>query len=76
MDETTVKRLAKEGWTRQFTASEPRLSEAVQLYESLGFEVRLESVESAELPSAECADCYLTQLDRYRTIYTRLPELQ
>ena len=30
------------GWTRRFIACEPRLSESVELYESLGFEVLLE----------------------------------
>lgn len=30
------------GWTKQFTTDEPRLSEAVELYKSLGYEVRLE----------------------------------
>jgi hypothetical protein len=73
MDETIAKRLAKEGWTRQFTTSEPRLSEAVQMYQALGFAVRLESVELSDLPSAECGDCYLIKSERYRTIYTRLP---
>jgi hypothetical protein len=34
--------LEKEGWTRQFTVDEPRLSEAVEMYKSLGFEVHLE----------------------------------
>jgi hypothetical protein len=36
--------LDKEGWTRQFMADEPRLSEAVELYKSLGFEVHFEPV--------------------------------
>jgi hypothetical protein len=72
MNETTVKRLAKEGWTRQFTASEPRLSEAARLYRQLGFEVRLEPVEPTELPSSECSNCYLVRSERHRTIYTRL----
>ena len=36
--------LEKEGWSRQFTSDEPRLSEAVELYKSLGFEVHLEPI--------------------------------
>lgn len=71
MSETTAERLAKEGWTRQFTASEPRLSEAVQIYEALGYEVRREPVDPKELPSAACRECYLAQSGQYRTIYTR-----
>ena len=64
------KELEREGWVRQFTADEPRLSEAVELYESLGFEVHLEPVtpdESAE----ECQICFEKEGDRYKTIYTR-----
>ena len=35
-------KLERQGWMRQFVADEPRLSEAVELYKSLGYEVRLE----------------------------------
>jgi hypothetical protein len=34
--------LEEDGWTRQFTADEPRLSEAVEMYKLLGFGVHLE----------------------------------
>ena len=71
MSETISAQLTKQGWARRFTASEPRLSEAVRLYESLGFEVRLEPVESAELPNDGCRECFLVQSQRYWTIYTR-----
>ncbi len=67
---TRQEELEKEGWVRQFTADEPRLSEAVELYESLGLEVHLEPVtldESAE----ECQICFEEDVDRYKTIYTR-----
>ena len=36
------KELEAEGWTRQFVAGEPRLSEASEMYRELGFEVLLE----------------------------------
>ena len=41
-------------------ASEPRLSEVVEMYESLGFEVRLEPVdpESPECSEEECTLCF------------------
>jgi len=74
MGETIAEQLATEGWTRQFAASEPRLQEAVQLYEALGFEVRLEPVELSEPTSSECGNCYRWRSERYRTIYTRRPE--
>jgi hypothetical protein len=65
--------LDKEGWSRQFTADEPRLSEAVELYKSLGFEVRLELVVPDE-NSEECAACLEVMCSRYKTIYTRPAE--
>jgi hypothetical protein len=58
------------GWERRTTTDEPRLSELVELYEELGFEVLLRSILSAEL-GGECQECYLAEPERYRTIYTR-----
>jgi hypothetical protein len=62
--------LETEGWTRQFTMDEPRLSEAVEMYQLLGFEVHLEPVAPDE-NSEECAACLQVLCDRYKTIYTR-----
>ena len=46
--------LEKEGWARQFVANEPRLSEAVELYKEVGFDVHLEPLPKE--PSCEsCA---------------------
>ncbi len=59
------------GWERRTTTDEPRLSELVELYEELGFEVLLRPISSAEL-GGECQECYLAEPERYRTIYTRL----
>lgn len=44
---------AHDGWTRRFTAIGARLSEAVELYRRLGFEIRL---EPAAPGSEEVAD--------------------
>ena len=41
-DKSKEEQLKREGWMRQFTTDEPRLSEAVELYRSLGYEVHLE----------------------------------
>ncbi len=46
-----------------------RTQEAVELYASLGFEVRAEPVTSADL-SEECGECVLATAT-YLTIYTR-----
>jgi hypothetical protein len=60
--------LSKEGWEKRFTIDEPRLSEMVEQYKELGFEVLLEPVD----PSfEECMTCITASLDRYKTIYTR-----
>jgi hypothetical protein len=67
---TRQEELEKEGWKRQFTADEPRLSEAVEEYQALGFEVLLETLNPREL-SGECTSCLTASCDRYKTIYTR-----
>ena len=62
--------LKKEGWQKQFTSEEPRLSEAKELYESLGLEVHLEPATPEEI-GPECSICFEDMPDRYKTIYTR-----
>ena len=69
--EIMEERLIKEGWIKRCSAIEPRLSELVTLYTELGFEVRCESVDLAQLPSEGCRECFLVQYERYKTIYTR-----
>ncbi len=66
----------EKGWTRQFEAAEPRLSEAVGLYEEMGLEVRLEPLDvcAEEAPGHDCDSCracFLGIEDRYRVIFTR-----
>lgn len=61
--------LEKQGWIKQFTASEPRLSEMVELYQSLGFEVRLESADTNN--QNECQVCLAAEPEKYKTIWTR-----
>jgi len=62
--------LAAQGWTRQFVANEPRLSEAVELYESLGMEVLLEPLP-ADAEEGECRSCLDVAPEQFRIIYTR-----
>jgi hypothetical protein len=66
--------LVRDGWTRRFTAIGPRLSEAVEVYRELGFEIRLEpaepgSEEVADSETTSCEQCFVMSLAR--TIYTR-----
>ena len=73
------KDLEIEGWTRQFVASEPRLSEAVDMYQELGFEVLLEPLPKepecgtcgGTEEQGECRACFEGFEDRYKIIYTR-----
>lgn len=62
-------------WTRQSVACEPRLSEAVELYRSLGLEVKLVPVGAQEA-GASCTACFSADGDpgRYQVIYTRPKE--
>jgi len=71
-----VDELIKEGWTRRFVANEPRLSEAAELYRSMGHEVHLEPLppvdcDSADEESEECRACFRGFEDQYKIIYTR-----
>ena len=59
-----------EGWTERNTIDEPRLSELVELYEELGFEVMLRPVSADEMTEA-CSVCVMADPERYKTIYTR-----
>ena len=61
--------LTRKGWVKKFTAGEPRLSESVELFKSLDFEVNLKPVGSTET-NGECGECYPPN-DKYMTIYTR-----
>ncbi len=60
--------LEKEGWQRKTTTDEPRLSEFVALYESLGFEVLLQPIEAGD---TGCTSCLDADRARFKTIYTR-----
>lgn len=64
-----------EEWKRRMVASEPRLTEIVEMYESLGYEVRLEPVDPDDpgWDEDECTVCLEgpTEAERTRVVYTR-----
>lgn len=62
--------LAAQGWQRRHTTDAARAAEAVELYESLGFEVRTERVDPAQLDS-RCAPCADSAGAWLVVIYTR-----
>lgn len=63
--------LLREGWSRRFITAEPRLSEAVELYQSLGYEVHLEALIPNEGCVEECTACFGPGGIRHHTIYIR-----
>jgi len=68
-----IKKLSALGWVRKTITDEPRLTELVELYESIGFEVHLEplSSELLKLMGEECKACYIGNWERYKVIFTR-----
>ncbi len=67
-DMSREEELKKEGWEKRFTMDEPRLSEMVEQYKEIGFEVLIEPVDTS---SEECTSCMTVFSERYKTIYTR-----
>ena len=76
---TRTEILEAEGWTRQFVAGEPRLSEGVDMYRELGLEVHLEPIpKNSECENCggtedkgECRVCFEGFEDLYKIIFTR-----
>lgn len=61
--------LIAEGWERRFIADAKRAQDAVEMYEELGHEVRIEPITLEELKE-ECHGCLLI-LKQLKAIYTR-----
>ncbi len=64
--------LEKEGWENRGEFCEPRLSEVVELYEEMDFEVRLVPLDPKNLPG--CGVCFKKNIDSYRAVYVRRKE--
>lgn len=73
----------RQGWEKRFVACEPRLSEMVEMYREIGFEVLLEPLPAKEELEAEkdrsceekaCTACFDVDPERYRMIFTRRRE--
>ncbi len=61
--------LVREGWERQNTLDEPRLSEVAEMYRETGFEVRIEPFDPGR--ESGCTECMQASAEKYKTIYTR-----
>ncbi len=56
-------------WERGFTVEENRVAEYVELYESIGYEVRVEPAAPDE--QEECQTCFKADFDNLRTIFIK-----
>jgi len=56
-------------WERGFTVEENRVAEYVELYESIGYEVRVEPATPDEMEG--CQVCFKVDFDNLRTIYIK-----
>ena len=78
-EEDIARTLESQGWHRQFVATEPRLSEAVEIYKELGFQVHLEPLPAQKKTSngqpqgteIKCHACFDGSEDQYRIIFTK-----
>ncbi len=61
------------GWKRRFLADADRAREARELYESMGLEVRLETLVPEGL-GPKCGDCSAAVCAAYVLVYTRRSE--
>lgn len=66
--------LLRDGWEKQTTLAEPRLSEAVENYRALGCEVRVIEFRSAGGGCNTCFDAGQAMGQVYGTVYTRRRE--
>jgi hypothetical protein len=69
---TREEELTAQGWQRQVTYDEPRLSEMADLYRKIGLEVHLEPFHPED--EKGCTGCLAVVPDLYKTIYTRKKE--
>jgi hypothetical protein len=61
-------------WERGFTIEENRVAEYVELYESIGYEVRIEPATPDE--QEDCQECFKADFDNLRTIYIKRKEIK
>ena len=59
-------------WERGFAVEERRVKEYVELYESIGYEVRVEPATPNEVE--ECQVCFKADFNNLRTIYIKRKE--
>jgi hypothetical protein len=58
-------------WVRRCILDNHRISEQVEMYESIGFEVMVKDVDPDHLPQEYCKECYIANPEKYKILYTR-----
>jgi hypothetical protein len=58
-------------WEKRNSVGPDRIEELKELYESLGFEVKIEQFEGPEDADEACGTCYGDPAGEYYVIYTR-----
>ena len=66
---THEEKLIRSGWQKQGIYDEPRLSEVVQIFDEIGFDVKLEPTRLDEMSG--CTDCLKSNILQYKTVYTK-----
>ncbi len=63
-------KLIDQGWERRFVVEGERMRESIELYESMGFETRVEKLSRSDF-GAGCGDCAQMACEAYAMLYTR-----
>jgi hypothetical protein len=58
-------------WERRSIIDNERVSEQVEMYESIGFEVMVKDVDPEQLPEEYCKECFIANPEKYKILYTR-----
>ena len=58
-----------EGWTVKYIGGEPRLSEQVELFRELGFEIRIEPFDPTRCGG--CIECFKESANSLSILYVR-----
>ena len=69
-EDNMSRQLEKDGWVKRTTIDEPRLSEIILEYESLGFEIHLEDIKLEDL-NEDCKQCFQNHIHKLKTVYIR-----
>jgi len=58
-------------WERRSIIDNDRVTEQVEMYESIGFEVMVKDVDPEHLPEEYCKECFIANPEKYKILYTR-----